>query len=63
MSKNSVPRHLIHPIQYPTGDRAAHRTSAEIAAINDAHSVPENLEELEESYRIAGIRPDGTVPE
>lgn len=64
MTGRTPPAHLIRPILYPTygkhpGMGADARTVQEIAAINDELAVVKNQEELAESYRVAGVTPEG----
>ena len=64
MAGRTPPPHLIRPIVYPTygkhpGMGADARTVQEVAAINDELAVPKNQEELAESYRVAGVTPEG----
>ena len=55
------PPHLVRPIVYPTAGNYEHRTSVEIAAINDETQHEVVQAELAESYRVAGIDPDGNL--
>lgn len=55
------PANLVRPIVYPNRGNHEHRTSTEIAAINDETQHEVVQAELAESYRVAGIEPDGNL--